>query len=103
MNPVPQRIGARPVATSGRSRRHGRTAAASVSGRITRTPSNSPPRRRISANRDSSSAVDTVLDEGTTLVRNTGVLENGMIWVMVPPNAVRNAAAIGAGSGLPVT
>ena len=34
-----------------------------------RTPSSSPPRPRISANRDSSSAVETTLDDGTTLVR----------------------------------
>ena len=70
---------------------------------MTRTPSSSPPRHRISANRDSSSAVETVLDDGITLVRNSGVLENGMICAIVPPTAVRNALAIGAGSGLPVT
>ena len=34
---------ASPVATSGRSRRHSVVAVASVSGRITRTPSSSPP------------------------------------------------------------
>ena len=48
-------------------------------------------------------ALETVLDDGITPVRNAGVFENGMIWVMVPPTAVLNAFAIGAGSGLPVT
>ena len=43
-----------------------------------------------------------MLDDGTTPVRNRGVLLNGMIWCSVPPTAVRNAAAIGAGNGLPV-
>jgi hypothetical protein len=100
---VPHRIGISPVAMSGRSRRHSRVAARRVSGRITRNPSSSPPRQRISANRDSSSAVDTVLDDGTTLVRNIGELENGTIFCMDPPSAAFIAAAIGAGSGLPVT
>ena len=30
------------------------------------------------------------------------MFENGMIWCIVPPTAVRNAAAIGGGNGLPV-
>ena len=47
-------------------------AARRVSGCSTRTPSSSPPRRRISAKRDSSKAVETVLDDGTTPVRNCG-------------------------------
>ena len=51
----------------------------------------------------SSPAVDTVLDDGTTLVRNIGVLENGMILFIDPPSALFIAAAIGPGSGLPVT
>ena len=102
MYPVPQRIGIRPIAMSGRSRRACVVAARSVSGAMTRTPSSSPPRRSISAKRDSSLAVDTVLDDGTTLVRNCGVLVNGMIWCVVPPTASLKAAAIGAGSGLPV-
>ena len=45
----------------------------------------------------------TVLDDGTTLVRKSGVLLNGMIWLGVPPTAFLNAAAMGAGNGLPVT
>ena len=102
MYPVPQRSGASPTATSGRNRRHSFTAARRVSGRITRTPSSSPPRSRISANRDSSSAVDTVLDDGSTLVRYCGVFENGMIFCIVPPTASRKTVAIGAGNGLPV-
>ena len=81
---------------SGRSRRHSRVAARRVSGRITRTPSSSPPRQRISANLDSSSAVDTVFDDGTTLVRKRSLLENGMICCIDPPSAVFIAAAIGA-------
>ena len=88
---------------SGRIRRASVTAAFSVSDRMMRTPSSSPPRRRISANLDSSSAVEIVLDDGMTPVRNSGVLENGMICAMVPPTAVRNALAIRAGRGLPVT
>ena len=44
-----------------------------------------------------------MLDDGTTLVRNAGVFENGMIWCIVPPTASLNGRAIGAGSGLPVT
>ena len=49
-----------------------------------------------------SSAVDTVLDDGTTPVRNCGVFANGMICCIVPPTAILKAVAIGAGSGLPV-
>ena len=66
-------------------------------------PSSSPPQQSISAKRDSSWAVDTVLDDGTTLVRKRSLLENGMICCIEPPRAVFMAAAIGAGSGLPVT
>lgn len=45
-----------------------------------------------------------MLDDGTTLVRKSGVLLNGMIWLGVPPGeAFLNAAAMGAGNGLPVT
>ena len=103
MYPVPQRIGCSPVARSGRKRRASLVAACSVAGDITRIPSSSPPRQRISANLDSSFALDTVLDDGITLVRNSGVLENGMIRCGVPPTAILNAFAIGGGSGFPVT
>ncbi|COY02586.1 Uncharacterised protein [Mycobacterium tuberculosis] len=73
MNPVPQRSGISPVAKSGRKRRHSVTAPRSVSGLSTRTPSSSPPRRRISIKRDSSLAVDTVLDDGRMVLRKNGV------------------------------
>ena len=62
-----QRIGMSPTAMSGRRRRHGAAAARSVSGCSTRTPSSSPPRHSISAKRDSSTAFDTVLDDGTVV------------------------------------
>jgi hypothetical protein len=35
------------------------------------------------------------LDDGTTVVRNLGLLVSGMIWCIVPPIALRKAAAIG--------
>ena len=102
MKPVPHRSGTSPVATSGRSRRASAVAFRNVSVLSTRTPPSSPPRLQISANRDNSSAVETRLDDGTTLVRNAGVLVNGMIWCMVPPTASLKARASGAGTGLPV-
>ena len=45
----------------------------------------------------------TVLDDGTTLVRNRSLLENRTTCSIDPPSAVFSAAAIGAGSGRPVT
>ncbi len=102
MYPVPQRIGMPPVAMSGRRRRAGAAAARMVSGDMIRTPSSSPPRQRISANRDSSFAVETVLDDGTTPVRKKGWFDIGMISCIVPPTTARKAARMGAGSGLPV-
>src|SRR5262245_53217604 len=79
MKPVPHLSGASPTATSGRNRRHSFVAARRVSGRIILTPSSSPPRRKHSAKRDSSYAVDMVFDDGRTLVRYREVFVNGMI------------------------
>src|ERR1700751_2832393 len=96
MNPVPQRAGLNPIAKSGRRRRHSAPAPRMVSGLIPRTPSSSPPRRQISANRDNSSAVDTVLDDGTMVVRNRGLLVYGMISCTVPPIALRKVVLVDA-------
>ena len=45
---------------------------------------------------------DTVLEDGTTVVRNAGVFVYGMISCTLPPIALRKIAATGGGSGLPV-
>ncbi len=73
-----------------------------VSGLITRTPSSSPPRRQISANRDISWAFDTVLDDGMMVVKNNLEFVYGMISCTVPPIALRKIWATTGGSVRPV-
>ena len=85
MYPVPQRIGTKPGGDVGPQ------PSGSDGRRVQRLRGQHPDTveftsaAQISANRDSSSAVETVLDDGTTLVRNSAVLENGMICCGVPP------------------
>ena len=75
----------------------------SVSGCITRTPSSSPPRRKISKKRESSFAVVTTFAEGTEAVRKRGSLEASMTSSIGAPSARVTRFDTGGSSRGPVT
>ncbi len=74
-----------------------------VSGSITRTPSSSPPRRKISKKRESSLAVVTTFAEGTVAVRKRGSLEASITSSIGAPSTRVTSVETGGSSRGPVT
>jgi hypothetical protein len=74
----------------------------SVSGDITRWPASSPPRRKISKKRESSSALVTVFAAGTSAVRKRGSLPTSITSSSGAPSARVSRFESGGSSRGPV-